>query len=769
MKQTVFFLLLFFCPLSAVYAQMAMGAWKTHFSYSNVKEVAESKEKVYAISNGFLFSVDKHYESVEIYSKINGLSDGEIVHIAYSKENDVLFIAYVNSNIDILKGKNIINISDLKRKEISGKEINSISFYKQYAYLACGFGIVVFDVKKNEIADTYIIGEEGKYINVKSVQTTENNIYALTEEGIYYADSRNKNLSNFENWQRLPNPLDNDSVNKAIAAFNNELILLTTNEIYRFNDTGWRSLFRSDIDFSQIHVSGENITFFRDTAFIRFDKNWKKKENRILYVMADLAYSDEEDAYWIVYQSRLIKYKDGSGLNSFAPEGPSSKQIVFVKHRNGKLIAGSGGPHDIPSTPGNVQIYENGKWISIRQNGFPPGIMNSLYPFYDVMDAELDPLDPRRMYVATWRSLFEFYDNQLVKHYTEHNTTLAITDDSGGSWWRIILDGISFDKDNNLWVMNMTQSNDLLRVKKADGTWTSVHYGNLTGIATAKELFFSRNGYKWILIPRIVDQISLVVIDDKGTPFITSDDNFRRFYSFWDIDGNEVIPATFRSIAEDQNGIIWVGTDIGPLLIKPENVFYNDFTIDRIKLTREDNENLADYLLGSETINAIIVDGGNRKWIATASSGVYLLSPDGKETIHHFTVENSPLTSNTIFDLALDEETGELFIASSSALFSYKSDAAKGKTSYSDVHVYPNPVRAGYNGVITVSGLMEKSIVRITDLEGNLVWQGVSNGGIFTWNGKSLNGRRVGSGVYLVFAALEDGSEKMATKIAIIN
>ncbi len=208
---------------------------------------------------------------------------------------------------------------------------------------------------------------------------------------------------------------------------------------------------------------------------------------------------------------------------------------------------------------------------------------------------------------------------------------------------------------------------------------------------------------------------------------------------------------------------------MGPIIFSnPNAVFDDDFTIDRIKITREDNENLADYLLGTEVINDIVVDGGNRKWIATETSGLYLLSPNGQETIHHFTTENSPLTSNMIMSLAMDDETGELFIATSTALYSFKSDATEGTDSYGDIHAYPNPVHANYTGLIAITGLMENSTVKIADIQGNLICQGNSNGGTFTWDGKNLSGRRVGTGVYLVFAALADGSEKMVTKIAII-
>jgi len=767
MKRKLLLLSLLFSFSLLSHAQMVMGAWKTFFSYNNVKEITESAEKIYAISNGSLFSVDKAYESIEIYSKINGLSDGEIAHIAYSKENNLLLIAYSNSNIDMLKGNRVINISDLKRKEISDKQINNISFHQHYAYLSCGFGIVVIDIRKNEIADTYIIGDRGTYLEINSVAVAGNNIYALTKNGIHQADIQNKNLSNFENWTLLPNP-DFSSKNKDIASFNGGLVLLKENAIYLYDGSVW-NIVRGDSYFSNVNVSGENITFFNkypesdNNWIIRLDRNWAEKDSRELSGVKYLIFSPSENAYWIAQympvedETVLTKYKDGAMENKFVPNGPYSAKAAFVKFRYGKLITGSGGPSDlawVSGIPGIVQVYENDKWTIIRNKDIPAGVVDN---FTDVLDAEIDPRNHNLMYVATWnKSLFLFENNKFNLRFTSANSTLS----------PLMVDGLCFDKDNNLWMMNMLSPN-LLNVRKADGTWVSLYHSKATMVATPKDLIIGKNGYKWAIFPRA--GTGLFVVNDKGTPFNASDDQ-TRFFSNFQESGQVISPTKFRSIAEDKNGAIWIGTDMGPLIVSnPNTIFNENFSIDRIKITREDNESLADYLLGTEVINDIVVDGGNRKWLATMESGLYLVSPNGQETIHHFTTENSPLTTNTVMNLAMNDKTGELFIATATALYSFKSDATEGADSYSDVYVYPNPVRPDYNGLITIAGLMEKSVIKIADAQGNLIHEGSSNGGTYTWDGKNLRGQRVGTGVYLVFAALSDGSEKVVTKIAIIN
>ncbi len=768
MKRRILLLSLLSSFFLLSHAQMAIGTWKTHFSYNDVKEITESAEKIYAISNGSLFSVDKEYESIETYSKINGLSDGEIAHIVYSKKNDLLFIAYSNSNIDLLKGNNIINIPDLKRKEISGKEINHIYFYNHYAYLSCGFGIVVVDTRKNEVADTYVIGDKGAYLKINSVQIAGNYIYALTPDGIYHADIRSQELSNFENWTPLANP--DSSGNGDIAAFGDELVLLTGNAIYRYAGMQW-NIFRETSSFSVINVSGENITFWGENSFLRFDKNWAEKDAQELQGIKYLTFSTSGSNYWVAQyspvedQTVLTDYKNGEVQNTFIPTGPYSSKAASIKYKYGKLLTISGGPYLLGSEvniPGVVQVYEDGKWMVIREKDVPAEIINAGGSFMNVLDAEMDPVNHNLIYMATYRSsLFMFDNNRFVNRFTPENINGDIS---------VLrrLDGLFFDKNNNLWMLSMNTPN-VLTVKKADGSWGTLYYSNLSNMLTVNKQFISQNGFRWITIFRAGE--GLFVVNDKGTPFNASDDQTKYFRSFPESGSSEVVtPARYYCVVEDKNNAIWIGTNMGPLIVSnPNTIFNSNFTIDRIKITREDNENLADYLLGTETINDIVVDGGNRKWIATETSGLYLLSPNGQETIHHFTTENSPLTSNTVMSLAMDDETGELFIATSNALYSFKSDATEGADSYNGAYAYPNPVHPDYTGLITITGLMEKSIVKIADMQGNLIRQGDSNGGMFTWDGKDLRGQRVGTGVYLVFASLDDGSEKIVTKIAIIK
>lgn len=746
-----------------------VGSWNTYFSYTNVSRVVNSDDEIFALSNGFLFSLDKEYESIQTYSKLNGLSDGLILDFAYSEKQKALIIVYDNCNIDIFEGGTSYNISDLKRKNISDKRINNIITHDDKAYLACGFGIVVINLKKKEIADTYILGNEGNYTNVSSLTFYEDKIFAATADGIKYANV-NSNLADYANWSNLELPQKEYELPKSIIAFNDHLYSTNNSSVYAYDlkNKQWQSIIESTY-FRTAYDWGDGIGFISD-IFLNYYTGNKDEAIKIkASKFVNAAYDKKNKTFWIATANDggavTLKKTDFEGniLNEYKPNGPYSNSIARLKIENHKLIAASGGPFDLAyATPGRIQTCEDGTWRQLTVKDLP---QDPIYRFTDILDASFDPKDNKRIYAAGWDGLYEFYDYQFVERYNSTNSTVENVDIHNS-----LLDGLLFDKENNLYMTNMQCANSI-QVKKNDNSWCALYYPEITNKATIRRLFRDKKGRLWLLFPRM--GVGVFIIDDNNTPFNSKDDITKLYSSFTEnsSDGvKELTPSTIRCIAEDKNGAIWIGTDIGPLIF-PENANVLDKTcyVDRIKITRTDNENFADYLLANEQVNAIMVDGANRKWIGTASSGIYLISEDGQETIQHFTVDNSPLTSNTIMDIAIDEQTGIVYMAASNGLFSYMSDAMEGSESYSDVHIYPNPVKESYNGQIVIKGLMENSIIRIADTEGNVVCSGKSNGGIFTWDGRRRNGTKVNSGIYFVLMALEDGSEKSVAKIAFIN
>jgi hypothetical protein len=361
--------------------------------------------------------------------------------------------------------------------------------------------------------------------------------------------------------------------------------------------------------------------------------------------------------------------------------------------------------------------------------------------------------------------LVELGNYEFKNLYTPLNSSLEYKTNEGPPVCKI--GGLAFDKAGNLWMTN-SGANNILSVMIPEGSgydWRSFYLGSQSTGKDIGELIIDSYGKKWILWR----QGYLIVFDDHGTPKNPADDQVKHLSS---ASGNGNIPGSkVFAIAEDNDRRMWIGTDEGIAVIySPENVFTQfSFDAQRILIPRNDGTGLADILLEFETITAIAVDGANNKWIGTDRSGVYQLSPDGLRELNHFTAENSPLLSNNITDIAINHQTGEVFFGTAKGIISYKSTATAGRETNYDVYAYPNPVRPGYSGPIAVKGLVKNADFKITDISGSLVYSGRADGGQATWNGNNFHGRRVQSGVYLVYITDDEGIEKMVTKILFMN
>jgi ligand-binding sensor domain-containing protein len=317
------------------------------------------------------------------------------------------------------------------------------------------------------------------------------------------------------------------------------------------------------------------------------------------------------------------------------------------------------------------------------------------------------------------------------------------------------------DKSNNLWI-TQTEVPGSIKILKPDGTWI---VNPLTiNAPVIGDIIITTIGQKWIILPR---GYGLFILDDNKTPDIFSDDRSKKLL----VQDSENQPISLvYSIAEDLDGNIWVGTDQGPLIyFNPEKVFDVDLKASRIKIPRNDGTNFADYMLKTETITSIAVDGANRKWLGTTGSGAYLLSPDGTSQIKNFNEQNSPILSNSIVTLAVDNKSGEVWFGTSKGVQSVRGDATAGEEKFSKVYSFPNPVREDFTGNVTITGLIRDSQIRITDISGNLVYETASDGGQASWNLKNYAGKRVATGVYLVFCASKDGTQSYVTKMLVIK
>jgi hypothetical protein len=759
-KSIIFTCFLFFaCFLRA---QTPVGTWIDYLNYATATSLAVGSKEVYASTGSSVIAYNKEYAELRKLSRITGLTETGISTIAWSEENKTLIIAYSSSNIDLLKNNTIYNIPDIYRKYIPGnKTINRIRLNGKYAYLACSFGIVLIDLVKNEIYDTWKPGNESEIAEVWDIAFGDGKVYAATGIGLFSADITNPGLAYFGNWS-LVNSLPSPGAKYTLALFSGNRLFVNRSgqyfpgdSIYVISTSCSLFSFANGVYNNSLDPAEGGFTV-SSNGLIRYYLNNGTIQKTITsygWGIPIVAQSVVEDGDIYIADTKygLIRGENLSEYSALIFPGPVSNNAVSITSVNGKTIICGGG----------VDVSWNNLWrhleISINENNNWTTFTSDTIS--DPIRALVDPSDNKHFFIATWGGgLLEYENNVLKKQFTDANSPLQ-TIIPGQPYVRIC--GMAMDNDRNLWI-TQTEVPGSIKVLKPDGNWI-VNPVTLD-VPAIGDIIITKVGHKWVLLPR---GDGLFVLDDNETPDYFGDDVSKEMV-IKDSENN-MIPNVF-CFAEDLDGNMWIGTDQGPLIYyNPDKVFDDDLKAYRIKIPRNDGSGLADYMLGTETITSIAVDGANRKWLGTLSSGAYLLSPDGTAQVKNFNEKNSPIFSNSITAVAVDDKSGYIWFATSKGVISVRGDATAGKDSFSNVYSFPNPVREDFTGNVTITGLMRDTQIRITDVSGNLVYKIVSDGGQATWDLTTYNGRRVATGVYLVFCASSDGSQSCVTKILVIR
>lgn len=755
-----------------------VGTWRSHLSYHNVTMVEETPTQIFAVGDGHLFSCNKSDKSITKYSKIDGFSDNSVNCLKYDWQSDVLVVAYNNANIDVVtKDGDIINVPDIKNKTLAvDKNINDICFYKSNAYISTNFGVVVLDLKRCEIKDTYIIGDNAQMKPVHSVTTDGENLYALMDGVIKVAPVKGKNLLDYKNWSTDVMPIPDISKNYAGLVFYSGRFVLceVDGNVWEYSDGGWRLLFEKSVSGSTFaHLSNERLTISCGADKYLIDSSWQKTGPYILG-SKDAVYV--ENTLWLALETIGLGYislEDGV-LHSITAEGPvlgSSQRIYCDK---GRFVVAPGGAWiDRNRTEGVIMFFENEKWVSYTAKETGVADISPDGWFMDVVSVAIDPKNPNRWFAATWgEGIYEFVDGKAVKLHNYYSTEGVIKPVSGlqeSAWSHYTrVDGLVFDEEGTLWAICSIISNNtnekVVVYMTSDNVWHEASgFDHASTFATAQQILIHTNKQKWIRSARYTQGI-----------VVKSEESSRFFSTFIDKDGNTISPSFIYDLAEDKEGSVWVGTNEGTFMFQNVgDVFKSSYRVTRIKIPRNDGSGLADYLMSGIAVKAIAVDGGNRKWIGTENAGLYLVSADGLTNIHHFTVENSPLPSNEITSIAINQENGSIFIGTADGVVEYRDGATKPekKLSEMNIKVFPNPVEPDYSGVITVTGLEENTVVKVVNASGYLVYSGTSVGGTFTWNGKNFQGDNVSGGVYFfhLMNTKENNSRSTAAKVLIIR
>ena len=457
-------------------------------------------------------------------------------------------------------------------------------------------------------------------------------------------------------------------------------------------------------------------------------------------------------------------------VKTLQPGGPKYNHFGFMRFKNNILYTCGGGFEATidMKLPATIQLYENNEWSHLQDDsikGYYPGTESSTWESVDMQEVDVDPFDSKHIFGASRTGLYEYYDGKLITYYNKDNSELRSASSSNRY---VQLKTVLFDKEGNLWLLQSSVvDRSLIKIAK-DGTWKIYDFPELINegksLKRLQSLYEDSRGYLWF-VNSYYQKTSFYCFDPKTETIINE------FTALVNQDGLTTTDYTPFMVTEDLDGNMWVATNVGPFLVEKDQIGQPNAHVTQVKVPRNDGSNYADYLFSGTVVRSIVIDGGGRKWIGTQDSGLYLISADNMTQLEHFTAENSPLLSNNIESMTINNETGELFIGTESGLCTYMTDAttAESEMVTDNIYAFPNPVVKDYNGLITVRGLSLDADVKIISVSGKLIAQGRSNGGTFTWNGRDSSGRRVATGVYMVATATKDGKKGAVCKIAVVN
>lgn len=757
------FTLLTLIGFTTIQAQdLAIGQWRSHLPYTFAVSVTQSDEAVYFASKTSLFSIDKTDNSVELFNKITGLSDAGIQRIHYNRYNDILFIAYTNSNIDLVTtDRGVINVPAIKDGNVVGdKTINHIYFQDDFAWLSTSFGIVKFDMQKIEFRFTTFTESV-----VNSITTYKDKVYASTEDGLFRIDMSTTELSqsDFSNWERVGEADGLPSAYYSIVneVFNDKLYTDVNDTLFVYDGNTWSSFyFLENSPFTTLHAGNDRLV----VATGGYDKLLLIDPNGTAIVFTNRQYvnfmgeaiEDENGVIWIADRFE--------GVSSFNPatddkreyeiDGPYSRRVGEITVHDSEVWVASSSLKPLwqgKNRSDGFFHYMNNDWTNYYIYDYPELSDNN---YFDILTVAVRPSD-KRVFLGSYINGLIEYDGTSFTTYDDDNSVLQ---NPVGDTFTTRIGGLTFDNNNTLWMSNYGSTAPIVALEP-DGTWHTFTPSLSYRFTTQVVVDF--NGYKWFASGQ--SPAGILVFDDGGTLYDTSDDQYFNLTQ----SNSELESDRIECLAVDLDGNVWVGTDNGVVVFEcTGQVFSESRCAGRKPIFDENNQD--EYLFKDIRVTTIAIDGANRKWMGT-NAGLFLLDEDVEETIAAFNTENSPIFSNEIVDVAIDGKSGEVYVGTSEGILSYRGEAIDGRDFFKDVYAYPNPVRPEYRGKIAIKGLATDANVKITDVGGALVYETTALGGQAIWDGNDYNERRAASGVYLVYMTSKDGLKKMVTKILLMN
>ncbi|MCI9844293.1 T9SS type A sorting domain-containing protein [Flavobacterium pectinovorum] len=757
----VFIYILFLITLQNGYSQSNL-LWAGYFSYNEIKDVSVTGTAVIAASENALFSRDPVTNAIKSTTTIDGLSGQTISAMYYSEVSKKTLVGYENGLMIVINEKDgsMLKVVDIISKQLpSGiKKINHFIEYNGLIYVSCDFGIVQFNLNTSQFGDTYFIGDAGAEISVKQTTFFNGFIYAATSNGIRRANSANANLVDYNQWSVV-----NSGDWSSVETLDSELIAINSGGyIHRYNSNVFIGFLQLPQHSADMRAVNHNL-FITTPSTVYIYNNQMILSRQIVNTQVlneSLIFTCTTSVGDIINIGTKENGLFSSSLSvstafvNTMPDGPLRNNIFALDVTPNVLWAVYGdynstmNPYPLDSY--GVSKLKEKKWLNIPYE--------EVFGAKSIVNVLINPNDENQVYASSnFSGLLKIENDKPSVLYNEKNSGLETLTFEGPNYIDVRTNGTAFDKSGNLWLTNNMIENGL-KALRTNGQWQSVSMKTILTRpvdASYTDLTIDKNGTKWISM------------NTEGVVgFNESTNTFKKISSGTD-SGNLPTRDT-RVLSIDANNQLWIGTTKGLRVLSNVNNFQTENQLTtRPIIIMEDG--LAQELLYEQSITAIAVDGSNNKWIGTADSGVFMVSSNGQETKYHFTINNSPLPVNVINDIKINSKTGEVFIATTKGMISFKGSATEANENLSNVHIYPNPVRPAYSGTVKITGLIDKANIKITDIEGNLVYETISQGGTIEWDTTAFGKYKVASGVYMVFVSAQDGSETKVKKVMIIR
>jgi len=748
--------------------------WEDFYSYNNVKDFIKVNENIYAITDNAAFIYNVTTNESDKISSVHGLSGKETSSIYFSQSTKRFVIGYQSGLIEIIDENGKITIAnDIERLDITGqKQVNHISEHEQKLYLSTPFGIVQYDIDRLIFGDTYFIDENSNPVFVHQTQIFENTIYAATQKGIYSADINDPGLIDFNNWLQPQGELMGDFL--SISIFNNDVFTSRANILYKLE---------SFINLQQIGIYPQTVINTKATS--EFLTVTTKNEAFVLDTSLAQIFTAKQDAQFnFTLQSAIAEDQKvylatttfGILQNSFSnieyqeihPTGPSSNQVFSITAENDNLWVVYGGFDGAFAPLGKRLGYSHYNGILTPEEQWVNIPYDPAFPAKDLVHITLDPVEENKAYISSWNSgvLVIENDKPLIL-WDESNSGLESLILAGSPDYKSIrINGSAFDNQGNFWVAN-AWIDERLKKLNTNRQWDSF---DLSSIMTDQALG---------LTELIIDKSRSIWIGSRRNgALVYNESGDRKRALITEATKGSLPDLNVRTLVVDRNNRIWIGTQKGLVVFSDVEGLFEATLYDAEPVIIED-DGIPKKLLGDQPINTIAIDGAENKWFGTDTGGVLGTNPSGNETLFNFNKDNSPLPSNRVVKIKVDNSNGKVFFATDKGIVAFNNNVAPFGETLGEVYAYPNPAKKEHD-IITIDGrngthLPRGTNVKILDTAGRLVHETnvvvgqELKGGKVIWNKTNLAGRKVASGIYIVLLTSPDKSETSSTKIAIIN